>query len=252
MGDLVRDWYIVLSRLSAQVAIPVDDLASRLQLPLASAFLFGLIGAVAPCQLTTNASAMAYLSRDGARRSAGVEAGAFALAKVLVYTAIGALALLFGTAVQTAAIPVAQVARKAIGPVLLLVGLAFLGLFRLRGGFGARLAARFGARTTRQGPAGAFLMGGAFAFAFCPTLFWLFFGLTLPLALASPAGFVAPALFAAGTSVPVLLLGGLMAAGAVPAAQGPRFSRASRWLTRISGAVLVLLGVHDTLIYWVL
>ena len=61
--EILREWYLILSRLSATLAGPLGELSTRLELPLASPFLFGLIGAVAPCQLTTNASAMAYLSR---------------------------------------------------------------------------------------------------------------------------------------------------------------------------------------------
>src|SRR3972149_2413746 len=60
--EILREWYLILSRLSATLAGPLGELSTRLELPLASPFLFGLIGAVAPCQLTTNASAMAYPS----------------------------------------------------------------------------------------------------------------------------------------------------------------------------------------------
>src|SRR3990172_3051771 len=224
--EVMREWYVVFSQASAFLAGPLGELSTRLELPLASAFLFGLIGAMAPCQLTTNASAMAYLSREGGRSAAGKEAGAFVLGKVLVYTALGGLALALGAQLQRAAIPAAVVTRRALGPVLVLIGLSLLGAFRLRGGFGSRLASRLQAIAPRSGAARAFLMGGTFALAFCPTLFWLFFGLTVPLGLESPVGFVFPALFAVGTSVPVLLLGMFLATGA-PAEASARLARPS-------------------------
>ena len=251
MQEFLRDWYIILSRVSASVSVPVSELSGRIDLPLASAFLFGLIGAVAPCQLTTNASAIAYVGREGTRWAAAREAVAFVLGKMVVYSLFGVLAFLLGAQLRSAAVPLAVWTRKALGPVLILTGLGFLGVFRLRGGFGTRLALRLRALGPRSGTGGAFAMGATFALAFCPTLFWLFFGLTLPLALTTPAGVVFPALFAAGTAMPVLAVGALLAAGA-PVGGGATLGRVGRVLTPASGLVFVLLGLNDTLIYWAL
>lgn len=247
--ELMREWYLLLSQLSASLAGPLQDFSTRVPLPLASAFFFGLVGAVAPCQLTTNASAMAYLSRRGSRAAAGMEAGAFLLGKILVYTLLGGLALALGARLQQLAIPMALIARRALGPLLLLIGLGLLGAFRLRGGFGARLAERLQALGPKSGAARAFVMGGAFGLAFCPTLFWLFFGLTLPLGLQDPLGFAFPALFAVGTSLPVLLLGGVLSARTPPAALA-RLGTAGTLVSRAAGLVFVLAGLNDTLTYW--
>ena len=252
MVDILREWYVTLSRLSALLAGPLGELSTRLELPLLSPFLFGLVGAVAPCQLTTNASAMAYISRGGPRGTAIGEAGAFMVGKALIYTVLGGLALVLGAELQRGAIPLALITRRVLGPMLLLIGLSLLGVWRLRGGFGARLAARLGAYAPRPGLARAFLMGGGFAVAFCPTLLWLFFGLTVPLSLQSPVGFAFPALFAAGTSVPVLLLGGILAAGASPGMDRVTLGRTGGVLTRLAGAIFIIAGLNDTLTYWAL
>src|SRR5207244_4516732 len=74
-------------------------------------------------------------------------------------------------------------------------------------------------RRAGDGASGAFVLGTAFSLAFCPTLFLLFFGLTIPLALASPVGVLYPGLFAVGTALPLLLLAGVITAG-VGAVQG--------------------------------
>jgi cytochrome c-type biogenesis protein len=87
---LVAQWYVTLSQFSATLTVPVSDLADRVGLPLVTVFLFGLVGAVAPCQLTTNLSAIAYVgSRVGEARP-WREALAYVLGKVLVYTVLGA------------------------------------------------------------------------------------------------------------------------------------------------------------------
>ena len=97
------------------------------------------------------------------------------------------------------------------------------------------------------------MLGTAFSFAFCPTLFLLFFGLTIPLALRSSVGVVYPGMFALGTTLPLLGLAGVLAAGA--GATKTYLTVAGRldtWLRPAAAAVLVLAGLNDTLTYWLL
>ena len=104
-----------------------------------------------------------------------------------------------------------------------------------------------------HGHRGAYLLGVVFSFAFCPTLFWLFFGLTVPLALGSTGGLAFPALFAAGASLPLLAMTTIVGAGLGTAGRfvgGLR--RAERVLRVAAGAVLILAGLHDTVVYWLL
>ncbi len=92
-----------------------------------------------------------------------------------------------------------------------------------------------------------------FSFAFCPTLFWLFFGLTVPLALRSPGGVAFPGLFAVGSSLPLLAMTVIVGAGVATAsslAGGMR--RVERVLRVVAGTVLILAGLHDTVVYWLL
>ena len=53
--------------LNAAVTDPLRGVSDSLGLPLVSALLFGLMGATSPCQLTTNASALAYVARGSLR-----------------------------------------------------------------------------------------------------------------------------------------------------------------------------------------
>ncbi len=253
IAELMTRWYVVLSRFSAALTVPVSELADRLQLPLLTVFLFGLVGAVAPCQLTTNLSAMAYVgSRIGGARP-GREALAYVLGKILVYTVLGALAVAVGRELQAAAIPVAVTVRKVLGPLMIVVGLGFLGVVRLRGSAGRGVSAWLQARLPGRGPVRAFLLGVAFSLTFCPTLFWLFFGLTIPLALGSAAGWAFPGLFAIGTALPLLAFTVLLMIG-TDLTQGfvARVRRSHRLIGRIAGAVFILAGTHDTLTYWML
>lgn len=96
-------------------------------------------------------------------------------------------------------------------------------------------------------------MGILFSFAFCPTLFLLFFGLTIPLGLGSKAGLLVPGLFAVGTALPLLAYAGLMAAGSgIAGGYALRLSRGHSVVRRIAGVIFILAGVNDTLTYWAL
>ncbi len=213
MTGLLAQWYVVLSQVSATLTVPVSDLADRAALPLVSVFLFGLVGAVAPCQLTTNLSAIAYVgSRLGEARP-WRETLAYVLGKVLVYSVLGAAAVAVGRELEAAAIPVAVAARKVLGPLMIVIGLGFLGILRLRGSVGQGASSWLRARLPQRGARWAFLLGVAFSFSFCPTLFWLFFGLTVPLALRSTGGWSFPGLLAVGTALPLLVFTGLLVIG---------------------------------------
>lgn len=135
---------------------------------------------------------------------------------------------------------------------MILIGLGLLGLWRFRFGAGQRLAGRLRERLRLRGAGGAYLLGVAFSFALCPTLFWLFFGLTVPLALRSAGGWTFPGLFALGASLPLLAVASLVTAGVAAAdAVAGGLRRLERPLRVAAGAILILAGLHDTLVYWV-
>jgi len=252
MTEAMTEWYLFLSQLSAALSQPFQALADRVEAPVLSALLFGILGSTAPCQLSTNLSALAYVSKEVEPPTAPIRgAGAYTLGKVAAYTGFGILAWGVGSGLNAAAIPVIQVVRKALGPLMILIGLALLGLLPRQPQFGQRLSTWLAARIPRRGLAGFFLLGFVFSLAFCPTLFWLFFGLTLPLAVGSPVGWVFPGIFAAGTAVPLLVGVGLVVGGSALAETSlQRMSRLNRLLTPIAGAIFLVAGINDTLTYW--
>jgi cytochrome c-type biogenesis protein len=251
MEELVLAWYAWLSRLAQPLIAALDGWIAAVPIPGLSAVLFGLIGATSPCQLTTNLSALALSARQPQPGDVVRSALAYAAGKVAVYTLVGGAVIVLGLELQAASIPVVVVARKLLGPLMLGVGLLLMGVVRLRVEFGHRLSHRLSTIRPVQGARGAFFLGVAFSFAFCPTLFWLFFGLTLPLALGDPAGWSFPGLFAVGTSLPLLVGAGGVALGlgAVERVAG-KIARLHRAATVAAGIVFVLAGLHDTLVYW--
>ena len=253
MDQIILAWYGWLSRLTQGPVLALQAWDSAISIPLLSAVVFGLIAAAAPCQLTTNLGALAYASAhpEGARPLR--LALAYVVGKIAVYGLVGGAVVLAGRELQAYSIPVVIAARKALGPLMIIVGLGLVGLVPLRIGFGQRLARRLADPLRAWGLSGAFLLGVAFSFAVCPTLFWLFFGLTLPLALKSTAGWAFPGLFALGASLPLLAVTGVVTAGvgAVDAVAGG-VRRLERPLRMAAAVILMLAGLHDTTVYWLL
>jgi cytochrome c biogenesis protein CcdA len=258
MSDLILQYYTWLSGLFNSAAPSIRGLADIINLPLVSALLFGLMGTLAPCQLSTNVAALAFLSRNmnEPRRIWG-QTLAFIGGKVTVYLLVGgavvALSLQLSQVSETV-IPVVVIARRALGPLLMVVGLLMLGLLKLPLSVGGRFSTWLEGRVgQRQGFIPAYLLGVAFSFTFCPTLFWLFFGLTIPLAIASPGGVVFPGVFAIGTALPVLGLAALIASGRVNVGRFvKRFKAANVWVQRVVGVIFVVVGIHEVILYWLI
>lgn len=247
------EWYALLSTLNSAVASPLRGLADAIGLPFVSVLVFGLIGATSPCQLTTNASAVAYLTQGADNRAFVARCAlAFVVGKILVYTLVGLAVILAGRELAQHSIPVIVVVRKALGPLMVPLGLYLFGFVPLRFTVGHGLAAWLRTRAG-TGAHGSFLLGIAFSFAFCPTLFLLFFGLTIPLTLGSSIGLVYPGLFAIGTVLPLLGLVALLSAGAgMTRSYSAGAGRVHVCLQRTAAAVLLLAGFNDTVVYWFL
>lgn len=257
--ELALAWYSLLTSLYATVADPLVALGTGSGTPLVAALLLGLLGAASPCLLTTQTSALAIVARRlDAPRAVVLSALAYLLGRVLVFAVVGLAVALAGRELATGLIPVVVVVRKILGPLMLLIGLGFLGVLRLPAWGGWQPSGWLAARLAgAEGPRGSFLLGAGFALCFCPTLFWLFFGLTLPLALRAGvgSGALVPPVFALGTTLPLLGLAGLLAlggGGGRTAGYVQGLGRSQRLFQRVGGVVLVLAGLNDTFLYWLL
>jgi hypothetical protein len=168
-----------------------------------------------------------------------------------VYTLVESLILGLGLQLDLATIPVAIWARKALGPLMLLIGLYLVGAFRFNVSLGQDLSRWLEAWMPHEGVQGAFALGLVFSLAFCPTLFWLFFGLLIPLALASQGGWIFPGTFAVGMALPLLGFTYVLSLGtAVAQRYVMRMKGIDRYLRRIAGAIFLVAGLNDTLTYW--
>ncbi|BAQ08571.1 cytochrome C biogenesis protein [Bacillus sp. OxB-1] len=238
-----------LSSMSQMISEPVTAMINTYDhYPLVMALLLGLLGALAPCQLTGNMGAITlYGSRSIQMKENGGEIVAFIIGKVVVFSAIGVLAWLFGQSFEETITSYFPVFRKVIGPLIIATGLVLLGVLKLR--FLGKLTSHIPMRL-REGRLGSFLLGASFAIAFCPTMFVLFFVWLMPLVTTTSYGLFLPAVFGLATSLPLLLL--LLFIWFFDAKRlVMRFSiRAGRMVQRVAGILLIIIGVLDTITYW--
>lgn len=241
--------YEWMSAVSQLVTEPVTVmLESFRQNPLMSAFLLGIIGAAAPCQLTGNMSAITlYGNRTIQLKENAGEITAFIAGKIIVFSALGFFVWLFGESFESSITAYFPIFRKVIGPLIILTGLVLLGVLQLK--FLRKLPDFIPARA-REGKTGSFLLGAGFSLAFCPTMFVLFFVWLMPLVLSAPYGFVLPAVFGAATSLPLLLLFLLIWLFDAKRLVMKRSMKTGEIIQRIAGVILVVIGIADTITYW--
>ena len=143
MREFALSWYEALNSFYVLLSEPLGGLASGTRGSVLAALLLGVLGAASPCQLSTNASSIAYILRAADRPSRiPWSTVAYVGGKVLIYTGIGLLAVLMGQGLRAVAIPTIIVTRKILGPLMILIGLALLGVWRPRVGIGHGLSLR--------------------------------------------------------------------------------------------------------------
>jgi cytochrome c-type biogenesis protein len=221
---------------------------SGLEVSYAGALLAGVLSFLSPCVLPLVPPYLCFIggvtfeqltdqeaAEAGLRRRVMLAALAFVLGFAVVFTAFGATASVVGQAIARHADLLAKIA----GGVIILLGLHFLGLFKI--GFLQR-EARFHPEQKPAGLIGAFFIGMAFAFGWTPCV--------------GPA--LAAILFVAGSEEQILYGASLLLVYALgigipfllaAAAIGPFIGfmqRFRRYLGRVEqamGGLLVLTGI---------
>ena len=102
----------------------------------------------------------------------------------------------------------------------------------------------------RTGIWGAGILGVLFALSFCPASAAIFFGSTIPLAFQLNSSIIIPLFYGIATGLPVMILGGVLAASAERASRiFNRVALFQKWAGRITGILFILIGIYFTLIH---
>jgi len=175
-------------------------------IPTLAAFFIGLMTAISPCPLTTNITAIAYASkRIGNSKHTLLVGALYTLGRMATYILLAALIIWFGTSTQSIALLLQKYGEKALGPLLLIVGIIMLDVIKLNFFKGNNRLNKLKEDLANKGFIGSFLLGAVFALAFCPFSAVLFFGMFIPIALQAGDWIVLPAVFGLATGLPVII-----------------------------------------------
>ena len=214
----------------------------------ASASWLGILTSISPCPLATNVAAVAYVGRLVGRPWAVLVSGVlYTAGRVLTYTVLGAAAVWSLMSMVGVSSFLQGAFHRALGPLLIVVGLMLLEVITVRMG-GTAGGDRMRERVDRWGLWGALPLGVVFAASVWPVSAGLFFGSLIPMAADHGSPLLLPLLFGIGTALPVAVFALLLAAGAgwVSTALG-RVRTFERWARRATAVVFILVGVYETL-----
>jgi cytochrome c biogenesis protein CcdA len=223
----------------------LNALIDNYNIPILTALALGLMTAISPCPLATNITATAYIAKNITNKRMVFLSGiVYSLGRAFSYTALG-LILYFGASKFEVASFFNQNGEKYLGPILLIIGLIMLNVIKFnfmgKSNFTEKLSEKF----KDKGLLGSFLIGVIFALAFCPYSGALFFGMLIPITIASADGLYLPIVFAFGTGLPVVLFTYLLAfaAGSVSSFY-VKITKAEKWLRIVTGVVFVIVGLY--------
>ncbi len=228
----------------------LNSLIDNYNIPILSAFVLGLMTAISPCPLATNITATAFIAKNITNKKLVFLSGIiYSLGRAFSYTIIG-LILYFGASKFQISKFFNQNGEKILGPLLIIIGLIMLNIIRLnffgKSNFTQKLSEKF----ENKGLLGSFFIGIIFALAFCPYSGALYFGMLIPMTIASVDGLYLPLVFAFGTGLPVILFTYLLAFAA--ASVGVYFSKITKVekvMRLIAGIVFVLAGLYYILVF---
>jgi cytochrome c biogenesis protein CcdA len=215
---------------------------------LGVAVWLGILTSISPCPLASNIAAVSYLGRDvGSPWRVLLSGLAYCAGRSLAYVAVGVLVVSSVLSIPSVSFFLQERLNQVLGPLLVVVGLAMLGVGRASWP-SWQAGADIRERTARAGLAGAGLLGLLFALSFCPASAGLFFGALIPLATGTHSRIVLPAAYGVGTGLPVLLFAVVVAFGMRQLGRTFRVLAAVEGVARpLTAFTFVAAGVYLTL-----
>lgn len=188
----------------------INSLIDNYSIPLLTAFLLGILTSISPCPLATNIAAVGFLSKKiKTAKNTLLNALFYIIGRGISYTLVASL-IFFGLSSFTVSGIFQGWGEKLLGPILIIMGLFMLGVFKINFNLKSDKWENFKHWLSQKGYFGSLGLGMIFAMAFCPYSGVLFFGMLMPLILKSTTGILLAPIFAIGTGLPVAIFASLM------------------------------------------
>lgn len=216
-------------------------------MPWLSALVLGLMTAVSPCPLATNITAVGFVSKDIENRNRVFVNGLiYTLGRAITYTSIALIIYLGADQFKFSGF-LQQYGEKFLGPLLIIIGVFMLGIIKIN--FPALGKLSSGLENKKSWNYwDTLLLGIVFALAFCPYSGVLYFGMLVPMTVASASGLYLPLIFAVATGIPVIIFAWLLAytvAGVGKVYQ--KIKTIEIWFRRIIAVLFILVGIYYVL-----
>lgn len=218
-------------------------IADNSEVPILTAFILGIMMAISPCPLATNITATAYLSKDiDDKRRVLLNGLIYTLGRIFSYTALG-LAFYFGASRFRVAGWLQNISGIWLGFALVIVGVLMFDIIKINIPGLSNLTSKINGR--KKNYWNAFLMGVVFALAFCPYSGVLYFGVLIPMTIASSSGLLLPPVFAIATGLPVVIIAWLLAYSISNVGKFyNRMKNFEKWFKHIVATVFIVAGLY--------
>ena len=201
--------------------------------------------AISPCPLATNITAVAFISKDiENKQKAFVNGIIYTLGRAFSYSFIGII-LFFGASRFQVTKLFAANGQKFLGPLLIIIGILMLDLIPFKFPSLGKLTEKLRGKDFKNSSFNTLLLGIVFALAFCPYSGVLYFGMLIPMSIASPSGLYLPLIFAIGTGIPVIIAAYILAYSISGIGNFyHKIQSFQKWFNRIVAVLFIAAGVY--------
>jgi len=223
----------------------LQQLIDNSQIQLLTAFLLGLMTAISPCPLATNITAVAYIGQNiENRRRVFINGLLYTLGRAVTYFSLALILFLGANKVHIARF-FQMYGEKIMGPLFVLAGLLMLDFIKINLPGISGLSEKFRSASAKGSPGMALAMGIVFAMAFCPYSGVIYFGMLIPMTIASASGLYLPLVFALATGLPVIIFAYLIAY--TLSGVGSLYNRLKTfelWFRRVVATLFIIVGLY--------
>ena len=222
----------------------LETLLTNSTFPLAAAFLLGIVTSIHPCPLTLNITAIGYICNDLERKRQALYKGLiYTLGRFFTYSVLAFIIYLGVDALHIASL-FQHHSEVWIGIFMIVTGVLMLDVLPFGLPFSSKITSFFN-RKIKDKKYSSFLLGAAFALVFCPHTAVFFFGMLVPLIIATPEGFLLPVSYAVGTGLPVVLAACILTYGmANISVFFNNIKIIERWIRIITAIIFIFAGIY--------
>lgn len=222
----------------------LTNLLENSTMPWVTALVLGLMTAISPCPLATNITAVGFISKDIENRNRVFVNGLlYTLGRAITYTGI-ALVIYLGADQFKFSGFFQLYGEKILGPLLIIIGLFMLDVIKIKFPGMSGLTSLMENKKS-WGFFDAILLGMIFAMAFCPYSGVLYFGMLVPMTVASAWGLYLPVVFAIATGIPVIIFAWILAfsVGSIGGVYN-KMKNFEIWFRRVIAVLFIVVGIY--------